>query len=132
MYILVLIPLFIFVFIPSIRALAIRSSRNHPTRSLYSIGREAHSFSSIDSRDVNEKRNSLNLDQKTSTFREIYETYNAISTTIGSSVVIHETSMETNVLLHPRKRQNSGNDDSGCCSGDDVHISISCSPCPLE
>ena len=140
MYITASIAIFTFFIIQAVRPLAIRpagngepaltrSSRNHPIHPLDSTNYEAHNSENITPQDESQKRVSLRTNQNQGTSGDIYETHDPIVTIVAVSSTPPAASTETNVLLHPRKRDNTGGN-SGCCSGDKFSVSVkaNCTP----
>lgn len=132
------IAIFIFFLIQAVQPLPIRpagddgpvlrrSSRNNPIRPLNPTSYKTHNSEKITLQHETRDRVSMRTNQKQGTSEEIREAHDPVATIVTVSTP-PKANTETNVLLHPRKRDNTGGN-SGCCSGDSVSISICNPPC---
>jgi hypothetical protein len=99
-----------------------RSSRNHSIHPLDPRSYETHSSKNITTQHDDRKRVSLRTNQKQDISEELWETYDPAATIVAVSTP-PPASTESNVFLHPRKRDNTGGN-SGCCSGDSLSLSV--------
>lgn len=135
------IALFILFLIQAVQPLAIRqagddrpvlrrSSRNNPIRSLNPTSDKTHNSEKTKLQHETRESASLRTNQNQGTSEEIRATHDPVPIIVAISTP-PKANTETNVLLHPRKRDNTGGN-SGCCSGDSVsvstHISCNCVP----